>query len=249
MASKMTCKNSPKNTYTGKEMSPLGVGFCADAEKVGVKMTGNDGKEWVVGLNKGNKLWIRTKDEPKKKPEPKTPEPQSEVEKEDDEDDEEEDKDDEEDEEDKDDVEEEKPKEEPKAKPKEKAEPKPKAKKAPKEDTESSEEEKPKAKGKSKNMTEQLNKLLSTLNIQGKAEERAAEEIKALFAKKFKKDNEDKPKRAPSKYNKYVSIKLTELRNDAELHKKHPDLKAKDYMALAGAAWKLLSDEEKEAYA
>jgi len=238
MASKMTCKNSPKNTYTGKEMSPLGVGFCADAEKVGVKMTGNDGKEWVVGLNKGNKLWIRTKDEPKKKPEPKTPEPQSDVEKE--EEDDEEDKDDE------DEVdEEEKPK--PKAKPKEKAEPK--AKKAPKEDTESSEEEKPKAKGKSKNMTEQLNKLLSTLNIQGKAEERAAEEIKALFAKKFKKDNEDKPKRAPSKYNKYVSIKLTELRNDAELHKKHPDLKAKDYMALAGAAWKLLSDEEKEAYA
>jgi hypothetical protein len=70
MASKMTCKNSPKDFYTGKEKSPLGKGFCADAEKVGVKMTGSDDKEWVVGLNKGKKLWIRAPEEKVKEPEP-----------------------------------------------------------------------------------------------------------------------------------------------------------------------------------
>lgn len=227
MASKMTCKNSPKTTYTGKEMSPLGVGFCADAEKVGVKMTGKDGKEWVVGLKKGNKLWNRTKDEPKT-PEP---EPQSEAE--------DSDKDDETDKDDESESEEEKPK------PKEKAAPKPKAKakaKPKKEDTETeeSEEEKPKPKAKKETKTA-IDKVLDTHNIHGKA----AEDIKALFAKKAKKakDDEDKPKRAPSTYNKFVSVKLTELR------KEQPNLPAKEYMQLAGAQWKLLDAEEKAAYA
>lgn len=208
MASKMTCKNSPKTFYTGKEMSPLGVGFCADAEKVGVKMTGKDKNVWVVGLKKGNKLWIRSKDEPKEDSD--KDEEDSDKEEDDSDKDEDSDKDDE--------PEEEKPK--PK---KEKPEPK---------------EEKPKPKKEPKSA---IDKVLETHGIQGKA----AEDIKALFAKKAKKA-EDKPKRAPSTYNKYVKVRLPQLR--AEMHEEKPDLKAKDYMALAGAEWKKMSDEEKAAF-
>ena len=237
MASKMTCKNAPKTLYTGKEMSPLGNGFCADVEKVGVKMTGRDKKEWVVGLNKGNKLWIRAKEEKVKEPEPEPePEPESESDKEEDSDSDKEDDDSDSDKEDDDsDKEDEKPKA---PEPKKKAEPK---KKEPKEDTEeSSEEEKPKTKAK-KEAKSAIDKVLEAHNIDGEA----AKDIKALFAKKVKKakDDEDKPKRAPSTYNKYISVKLTKLR------KEHPNLPAKEYMQRAGAEWKLMTTEEKEAFA
>lgn len=57
--SKMTCKNNEKFMYTGKEMSPLGLGFCADAENVGTQMVGRDGKNWIVGIKNGEKIWIR----------------------------------------------------------------------------------------------------------------------------------------------------------------------------------------------
>ena len=59
VASKMTCKNNDKFMYTGKEMSPLGLGFCADSEKVGTQMIGRDGKDWIVGIKNGEKIWIR----------------------------------------------------------------------------------------------------------------------------------------------------------------------------------------------
>lgn len=226
MASKMTCKNSPKTFYTGKEMSPLGVGFCADAEKVGVKMTGKDNKEWVVGLKKGNKLWIRAKDEPK------TPEPEEDSDAED----EDKPKDEDEDSESESDSEEEKPK------PKEKAKPKAKAKK---EDTDSDEPKpKPKSKSKAKAKSEfetDLEKLLEAHNIHGKA----AETFKSLYetGKKFMKKNaSDKPKRAPSTYNKFISVKLTEIR------KEKPNLKAKEYMELAAKAWGELTPEEKKTW-
>lgn len=68
---KMTCKNNEKFMYTGKEMSPLGLGFCADAENVGTQMLGRDGKTWIVGIKNSEKIWIRapekmvlTKEEP-----------------------------------------------------------------------------------------------------------------------------------------------------------------------------------------
>lgn len=252
MASKMTCKNSPKTFYTGKEMSPLGVGFCADAEKVGVKMTGKDNKEWVVGLKKGNKLWIRAKDEPK------TPEPEEDSDAED----EDKPKDEDEDSESESDSEEEKPKPKEKAKPKAKAKkedtdsesdepkekPKPKAKaKAKKEESDSDSDEpkpKPKSKSKAKAKSEfetDLEKLLEAHNIHGKA----AETFKSLYetGKKFMKKNaSDKPKRAPSTYNKFISVKLTEIR------KEKPNLKAKEYMELAAKAWGELTPEEKKTW-
>ena len=227
MASKMTCKNSPKDFYTGKEKSPLGKGFCADAEKVGVKMTGSDDKEWVVGLNKGKKLWIRAPEEKVKEPEPE-PSDKEDSDASDDSDNDDSDKE-----------------ETPPPKPKAKVEPKPKAppkkKAAPKEDTEeSSSEEKPKPKAK-KESKSALDKVLEAHNIDGDA----AKNIKALFAKKVKKakDDEDKPKRAPSTYNKYISVKLTELR------KEKPDLPAKEYMQLAGALWKEMDADQKAAFA
>jgi hypothetical protein len=48
------CQNAPKNskskpsTFTGKEASPLGVGYCAKYDKVGTKRTGRDGNKYVV---------------------------------------------------------------------------------------------------------------------------------------------------------------------------------------------------------
>ena len=94
MASKMSCKNSAKMSYTGKEVSPLGLGFCADAEKVGTLMKGRDGNSWVVGLKKGEKLWVRSKEPVVEEPEKED----TEDEKEDTEDDEDEKEDDEDDE-------------------------------------------------------------------------------------------------------------------------------------------------------
>ena len=239
MASKMTCKNSPKDFYTGKEKSPLGKGFCADAEKVGVKMTGSDDKEWVVGLNKGKKLWIRAPEEKVKEPEPEPSDAS----------DNDSDKDNDSDNDDGDSDKEETPPPKPKAKakvePKPKAKAEPKKKAPPKEDTEESsseEEPKPKPKPKAKKESKSaIDKVLEAHNIDGDA----AKDIKALFAKKVKKakDDEDKPKRAPSTYNKYISVKLTELR------KEKPDLPAKEYMQLAGALWKEMDADQKAAFA
>ena len=180
MASKMSCKNSAKMSYTGKEVSPLGLGFCADAEKVGTLMKGRDGNSWVVGLKKGEKFWARSK-------EPVVEEPKEDTEEDEKEDDE---------------------------------KPKPKA---------------PKAKAPKKNP---IDKVLETHKITGKA----AEDIKALFEKKVKKSKEDKPKRAPSAYNKFVAKRLPELRIET------PGEKAKMYMSMAGAEWKALSDDEKKTY-
>lgn len=236
MASKNTCKNSPKTFYTGKEQSPLGLGFCADAEKVGVKMTGKDKNVWVVGLKKGNKLWIRSKEEPK------TPEPeaQSEVEDSDKEDEPEKEDSDKEDSDKEDEPEPETKK--PKAKPKKEDKPKPKPKKEETTDSDT-EETKPAPKAK-KEPKSAIDKVLETHGIHGKA----AEDIKALFAKKAKKvkDNEDKPKRAPSTYNKYVKVRIPQLR--AEMQDENPELKNKDYMRLAAGEWKNMSDEEKAAF-
>ena len=195
MASKMSCKNSAKMSYTGKEVSPLGLGFCADAEKVGTLMKGRDGNSWVVGLKKGEKFWARSK-------EPVVEEPKEDTEEDEKEDTENEKEDTEEDEKEDDEK------------------PKPKA---------------PKAKAPKKNP---IDKVLETHKITGKA----AEDIKALFEKKVKKSKEDKPKRAPSAYNKFVAKRLPELRIET------PGEKAKMYMSMAGAEWKALSDDEKKTY-
>ena len=50
------CKNNPKRTYTGKEPSPKGLGFCASGEKKGTEMKGKDGNMWVKSKGK----WVKT---------------------------------------------------------------------------------------------------------------------------------------------------------------------------------------------
>lgn len=60
----MSCKNDPKYMYTGKEMSPMGLGYCADGEMVGKKMMGRDNKDWIVGTKNGIKIWQRAPDAP-----------------------------------------------------------------------------------------------------------------------------------------------------------------------------------------
>ena len=49
------CKNNPKRTYTGKEPSPKGLGYCASGEKEGKVMKGKDGNLWI----KTNGKWIK----------------------------------------------------------------------------------------------------------------------------------------------------------------------------------------------
>lgn len=49
------CKNNPKKSYTGKEPSPKGLGYCASGEKEGVIMKGKDGNLWLKSKGK----WIK----------------------------------------------------------------------------------------------------------------------------------------------------------------------------------------------
>tara|TARA_A100001015_G_scaffold276634_1_gene335045 strand:- start:107 stop:421 length:315 start_codon:yes stop_codon:yes gene_type:complete len=62
------CKNDPKRTYKGTEPSPKGLGYCAHSEKVGKKMKGKDGNQWIITeTKKGIKRWSKIKDETLKK--------------------------------------------------------------------------------------------------------------------------------------------------------------------------------------
>ena len=58
-AVKKVCKNNPKYFYTGKESSPLGLGYCALSENVGTKRIGNDDTQWIVGMKNGMRVWVR----------------------------------------------------------------------------------------------------------------------------------------------------------------------------------------------
>jgi hypothetical protein len=55
------CKNNPKRTYTGKEPSPKGLGFCASGEKEGTEMKGKDGNMWVKSKGKWVKMTLTKK--------------------------------------------------------------------------------------------------------------------------------------------------------------------------------------------
>jgi len=52
------CINNPKRTYTGKEPSPKGLGYCASGEKEGTEMKGKDGNMWVKSKGKWVKRFI-----------------------------------------------------------------------------------------------------------------------------------------------------------------------------------------------
>ena len=56
------CKNDPKRTYKGTEPTPKGLGYCAHSEKVGKKMKGKDGNQWIITeTKKGIKRWSKIK--------------------------------------------------------------------------------------------------------------------------------------------------------------------------------------------
>lgn len=71
MVNRYPCKNDNSYLFSGKELSPLGLGFCAEAESLGKEMIGRDGKRWVIRFSKGSKTWTKVKtEEPLKSEEP-----------------------------------------------------------------------------------------------------------------------------------------------------------------------------------
>jgi hypothetical protein len=64
------CTNDSNKSYTGKEPSPKGFGFCASAEDLGKVMVGKDGSNWIVKQTKTCKKWVKTESIPKLKPQP-----------------------------------------------------------------------------------------------------------------------------------------------------------------------------------
>jgi hypothetical protein len=56
---KKPCVNNTVFSYSGKECSPLGKGYAADAEQVGTIMEGRDTSMWMVGIKNGVKVWNR----------------------------------------------------------------------------------------------------------------------------------------------------------------------------------------------
>lgn len=56
---KKPCSNNEKYKYTGKELSPLGIGLASEAENIGKQMIGRDGKNWIVVSKNNNKVWMR----------------------------------------------------------------------------------------------------------------------------------------------------------------------------------------------
>jgi hypothetical protein len=61
---------------------------------------------------------------------------------------------------------------------------------------------------------------------------------------KLNKDGTERKKRAPTAYNKYISMKSKELKAMEE----NAGKKAKEIMKMAANSWSEMSDEEKEAY-
>lgn len=59
MSTKKACKNSPSYSFSGKEYSPLGLGYSAAAEDPGTVMEGRDKTMWIVGIRNGVKVWNR----------------------------------------------------------------------------------------------------------------------------------------------------------------------------------------------
>lgn len=60
IVSKVQCKNNEDFFFSGKEMSPLGLGYCAESESVGEQMIGRDGRQWFVSVKNGEKAWVRS---------------------------------------------------------------------------------------------------------------------------------------------------------------------------------------------
>ena len=55
----MQCKNDAKRSYTGKEPSPKGLGWCAHKMPLSTRKRGKDKKFWVVKATvSGVKRWV-----------------------------------------------------------------------------------------------------------------------------------------------------------------------------------------------
>ena len=60
MVKNKKCINDDKKSYTGKEPSPKGLGYCAHASKLNEKRKGRDGNIWIVSKTSNNiKRWIK----------------------------------------------------------------------------------------------------------------------------------------------------------------------------------------------
>jgi hypothetical protein len=51
------CINFPKNTYSGKEQSPLRYGLSAEGYDINSAMEGYDKQVWVVEIKNNKKVW------------------------------------------------------------------------------------------------------------------------------------------------------------------------------------------------
>ena len=234
-------------------MSPLGLGFCADAETVGTQMVGRDNKNWIVGVKNNDKIWIRAPEKPvlvKEEPvlegdsesevEPKpevaeVTEENSEAE-----------------------AEQPKPEEKPVEKPKRKYTKKAKAVEPEKSESETDEAvvenkpeekaEKPKRKyTKKAKAVESDDAKLEDAKPEGAEEKPEGEKPKRKYTKKTKAIVEtDEPvvekkahaKRGPSGYNLFIGKKISELRQE------QTGLKTTEYMKMAQDIWREMSKEE-----
>jgi len=59
------CINISNETYTGKELSPKGLGYSAVAYDIGFKKTGANGEMWIVQIKNGKKVWFKESGMPK----------------------------------------------------------------------------------------------------------------------------------------------------------------------------------------
>ena len=56
---KKPCVNNDNYSYSGREQTPLGLGYAAECEEVGKKMNGRDGKTYIVSVKNNKKIWMR----------------------------------------------------------------------------------------------------------------------------------------------------------------------------------------------
>lgn len=59
------CINISNETYTGKEMSPKGIGYSAVGYDIGFEKEGVDKQLWVVQMKNNKKVWFRKSGMPK----------------------------------------------------------------------------------------------------------------------------------------------------------------------------------------
>jgi len=60
---KKDCINNPKYKYSGKEESPLGLGYAPDGDIPNMYMKGRDNRMWTPFVKNGVKVWVRVPDD------------------------------------------------------------------------------------------------------------------------------------------------------------------------------------------